>query len=154
MADVAKMASVSHQTVSRVLNDHLNVSAKTRTRVLRAIDLLGYRRNLVSLRIAGRAGVLDAIGYLTERGVDGIVVVAPQRLTPRHLLDLGHETVWYVGGPVGRPSLTTIKQDFGAVGRRSIDVLGQQIEIGEPCVRERHVVPPYLVLGAGTATVR
>lgn len=97
MADVAKMASVSHQTVSRVLNDHLNVSAETRTRVLRAIDLLGYRRNLVSLRIAGRAGVLGAIGYLTEQGVDGIVVVAPQRLTPRHLLDLGHETVWYVG---------------------------------------------------------
>ncbi|WP_440107410.1 LacI family DNA-binding transcriptional regulator [Streptosporangium sp. H16] len=329
MADVAKMAGVSHQTVSRVLNDHPNVSEETRAQVLRAIDLLGYRRNLVaralvtrnsrrlgvvsfdttlygpastvygieqaarnagyfisivSLRTIDRARVLDAIGYLTEQGVDGIVVVAPQRsaaealedmpagmpavaveggrtdgvsavsvdqvegaiLATRHLLDLQHETVWHVSGPVnwleaegrahgwrealttaGRPvpdllagdwsprsgyragqrlaamidevtavfvandqmalgvlralmergvrvpgqinivgfddipeseffspPLTTVRQDFGAVGRRSIDMLVRQIEMGEPYVRERHVVPPRLILRASTATVR
>ena len=48
MADVARLAGVSHQTVSRVLNDHPNVRAETRTRVMRAIDQLGYRRNLVA----------------------------------------------------------------------------------------------------------
>ncbi|MGW4799457.1 LacI family DNA-binding transcriptional regulator, partial [Nonomuraea sp. NPDC004297] len=41
MADVAKEAGVSHQTVSRVLNDHPNVRSETRTRVLEAIDKLG-----------------------------------------------------------------------------------------------------------------
>ncbi|AWS48578.1 hypothetical protein DKM19_20780 [Streptosporangium sp. 'caverna'] len=45
MADVA---GVSHQAVSRVLNDHPDVSAEARTQVLRAIDQLGCRRNLVA----------------------------------------------------------------------------------------------------------
>nr|WP_189178731.1 LacI family DNA-binding transcriptional regulator [Microbispora rosea] len=326
MADVARLAGVSHQTVSRVLNDHPNVRAETRTRVLRAIDQLGYRRNLVaralvtkhsrtlgvvsfdttlygpastvygieqaardagyfvsivSLRTIDRAGVNDAIGYLAEQGVDGIVVVAPQRSAARalddlpagmpavavegwhqgdvsvvsvdqvegaklatsHLLDLGHETVWHVSGPAdwleaegriegwravltaaGRPipdmltgdwsprsgyqagkqlaamagdvtavfvandqmalgllrafteegvkvpeqisivgfddipeseffspPLTTIRQDFGAVGRRSIDVLLRQIESGGALPHERLVVPPQFVLRASTA---
>jgi DNA-binding LacI/PurR family transcriptional regulator len=45
MADVARIAGVSHQTVSRVLNGHLNVRDSTRARVLAAIDELAYRRN-------------------------------------------------------------------------------------------------------------
>lgn len=45
MADVARLAGVSHQTVSRVLGDHPNVRDETRTRVLHAIEEMGYRRN-------------------------------------------------------------------------------------------------------------
>ena len=45
MSDVAARAGVSHQTVSRVLNDHPSVRAETRDRVLAAIAELGYRRN-------------------------------------------------------------------------------------------------------------
>ncbi|NHI16704.1 LacI family DNA-binding transcriptional regulator [Microbacterium excoecariae] len=45
MADVAERAGVSHQTVSRVLNDHAYVREETRARVLDAIGELGYRRN-------------------------------------------------------------------------------------------------------------
>ncbi|MGW1024708.1 LacI family DNA-binding transcriptional regulator [Streptomyces sp. NPDC002577] len=45
MADVARRAGVSHQTVSRVLGDHPNVRDDTRTKVLNAIGELGYRRN-------------------------------------------------------------------------------------------------------------
>ncbi|MET8988252.1 LacI family DNA-binding transcriptional regulator [Nonomuraea wenchangensis] len=183
MADVAKEAGVSHQTVSRVLNDHPNVRADTRARVEAAITRLGYRRNLVaralvtkrsrtlgvvsfdttlygpastvygieqaartagyfvsivSLKSIDADSVRDAIDYLAEQGVDGVVVVAPQRsaaqaleslptgmpavaveggshrddipvvcidqaegarLATRHLLELGHETVWHVSGP-------------------------------------------------------
>ncbi|WP_378784674.1 LacI family DNA-binding transcriptional regulator [Nonomuraea fastidiosa] len=182
MADVAREAGVSHQTVSRVLNDHPNVRPDTRARVEAAISRLGYRRNLaaralvtkrsrtlgvvsfdttlygpastiygieqaartagyfvsiVSLKSIDTASVGDAIDYLAEQGVDGVVVVAPQRsagralenlpagmpavavegthstdvsvvcidqaegarLATRHLLELGHETVWHVAGP-------------------------------------------------------
>ncbi|MEO3872977.1 LacI family DNA-binding transcriptional regulator [Nonomuraea sp. B12E4] len=182
MADVAKEAGVSHQTVSRVLNDHPNVRADTRARVEAAITRLGYRRNLVaralvtkrsrtlgvvsfdtklygpastiygieqaartagyfvsivSLKSLDTASVREAIDYLAEQGVDGVVVVAPQRsaaralvklpsglpavavegthsadvsavcidqmegakLAVRHLLQLGHKTVWHVRGP-------------------------------------------------------
>ena len=45
MADVARLASVSHQTVSRVLNSHPSVTPTTRARVEAAILQLGYRRN-------------------------------------------------------------------------------------------------------------
>jgi len=45
MADVARSLGLSHQTVSRVLNDHPSVRPDTRARVLKAIEDLGYRRN-------------------------------------------------------------------------------------------------------------
>ena len=43
--DVAKVAGVSYQTVSRVLNDNPRVLPDTRQRVLDAIDSIGYRPN-------------------------------------------------------------------------------------------------------------
>ncbi len=327
MADVAKEAGVSHQTVSRVLNDHPNVRADTRARVEEAISRLGYRRNLVaralvtkrsrmlgvvsfdttlygpastiygieqaartagyfvsivSLKSLDATSVRAAIDYLAEQGVDGVVVVAPQRsagraleslpsgtpavavegthradvsvvcidqfegarLATRHLLDLGHETVWHVSGPpdwletegrlagwrttleaAGRPvppplpgdwsprtgyeagrrlaamdevtavfaandqmalgvlralseegvkvpdrmsvvgfddipeseffspPLTTVRQDFDAVGRRCIEALLRQIDSG-PVAYERLVVPPAFIVRSSTAPAR
>ena len=43
--DVADMADVSRQTVSRVLSDHPRVAEATRARVKEAIATLGYRPN-------------------------------------------------------------------------------------------------------------
>jgi len=40
MADVAKLAGVSHQTVSRVLHDSPHVRSETRERVLDAMRTL------------------------------------------------------------------------------------------------------------------
>jgi DNA-binding LacI/PurR family transcriptional regulator len=54
MADVALVAGVSHQTVSRVLGDHPNVREETRAKVLRAIEELGYRRNSSARALATR----------------------------------------------------------------------------------------------------
>ncbi len=52
MFDVAKAAGVSHQTVSRVLNDSAAVKESTRRRVNAAIDELGYHRNLAARALA------------------------------------------------------------------------------------------------------
>ncbi|WP_246060888.1 LacI family DNA-binding transcriptional regulator [Nocardioides dongxiaopingii] len=52
MADVAAEAGVSHQTVSRVLNDSPVVRGDTRERVLAAIAALGYRRNNAARMLA------------------------------------------------------------------------------------------------------
>ncbi|MBV1853212.1 LacI family DNA-binding transcriptional regulator [Catellatospora tritici] len=182
MIDVARLAGVSHQTVSRVLNNHPSVREETRERVLRAVAQLNYRPNALARGLAGRrsrvigvvsfdtilygpaatllgveraarragygisivaleqldrAGVATAVDALTEQSVAGVVIIAPlmtaaaavhslptgvpaivveadaagelptvsvdqvagARLAVRHLLDLGHETVWHLSGP-------------------------------------------------------
>jgi DNA-binding LacI/PurR family transcriptional regulator len=52
MHDVARLAGVSHQTVSRVINDLPNVRPETRSRVLEAIESLGYRPNNAARALA------------------------------------------------------------------------------------------------------
>ena len=54
MADVARLAGVSHQTVSRVLNDHPNVRPPTRDKVLAAIRELAYRPNAAARTLVTR----------------------------------------------------------------------------------------------------
>lgn len=46
--DVARLASVSHQTVSRVLNDHPSIRPETKKRVQDAIAVLDYKPNLAA----------------------------------------------------------------------------------------------------------
>ncbi|MFJ6794938.1 LacI family DNA-binding transcriptional regulator [Streptomyces sp. NPDC091268] len=182
MADVARVAGVSAQTVSRVLSGHPGVLDATRAKVVAAVEQLGYRRNnaarmlssgrshtigVVTLqttfysRAAVTSGIEDAAqaaGYavstatttsldtyaieralarLADQGVEGVILSVPlihgserieqltrstptitidgsrtdatgvvavdqvlaARLATRHLLDLGHETVWHVAGP-------------------------------------------------------
>jgi DNA-binding LacI/PurR family transcriptional regulator len=182
MADVAKLAGVSHQTVSRVINASHQVRPETRERVLAAMRMLDYRPNsmaralatgrsrtlgvvsfdttlygpastlfsihraaheegyfisTVSLRTLDRDSFLGAVERLRGQGVEGILVIAPQtdaahsvlqlpddlavvaveagpeRGVPvvavdqvtgaaeatRHLLALGHRTVWHIAGP-------------------------------------------------------
>ncbi|WP_158853528.1 LacI family DNA-binding transcriptional regulator [Saccharothrix deserti] len=62
MADVARLAQVSHQTVSRVLNGHPHVSEPTRLRVRAAIDQLGYRPNRVARAlVTGRSQLIGVV---------------------------------------------------------------------------------------------
>jgi DNA-binding LacI/PurR family transcriptional regulator len=66
MADVARIAGVSHQTVSRVLNDHPNVRQATRERVLAAIRELGYRPNAAARTlVTRRTRTLGVISFNT-----------------------------------------------------------------------------------------
>ncbi len=182
MSDVGRLAGVSHQTVSRVINGSPRVRPETRARVLSAMRQLGYRPNPVaralvtgrsqtlgvvsfdttlygpastlfgieqaaheagyfiivaSLKALDRSSVADAIERLRRHGVDGVLVIAPveaaadallhapkdvplvsveagpadevpvvavdQRAgaaaATRHLLELGHKTVWHIAGP-------------------------------------------------------
>jgi DNA-binding LacI/PurR family transcriptional regulator len=62
MTDVARLAGVSHQTVSRVLNNHPSVTSKTRLRVQAAMAELGYRRNQAARAlVTGHSKVLGAL---------------------------------------------------------------------------------------------
>ncbi|MFF4113466.1 LacI family DNA-binding transcriptional regulator [Streptomyces sp. NPDC001714] len=182
MADVAELAGVSSQTVSRVSNGHPGVVSSTREQVLTAMRELGYRPNsaaralrygrfntigvilfslsstgssrtveaiathaaaegyaitLIPIDVATQDNVLGAFTRMGELAVDAVIVImeihlldtATVQLPPgvhvvvvdsdagdrysvvdtdqadgargavRHLLDLGHRTVWHVAGP-------------------------------------------------------
>ncbi|MDI1460978.1 LacI family DNA-binding transcriptional regulator [Catellatospora sp. KI3] len=66
MNDVARLAGVSHQTVSRVLNNHPSVREETRERVLRAVAQLNYRPNALARGLAGRRSrVIGVVSFDT-----------------------------------------------------------------------------------------
>jgi DNA-binding LacI/PurR family transcriptional regulator len=107
MADVARRAGVSHQTVSRVLNDHPNVRAVTRDRVMAAIRELGYRpnvaaRTLVTRRtnalgvvsfnttLYGPASMLYSIEQAAKQHDYFVIVAALAALDRRSVLDAVH----------------------------------------------------------------
>lgn len=180
--DVAKIAGVSHQTVSRVLNDHPSIRDATRARVRAAMDELQYRPNraaralvtsrsrtlgiltstrahygpatsIQSVEEAARqagysvvtanapspdeASIIDALDHLVDQAVEGIVIIAPQvrvfdaiarlnlrvpyvalhstgdprthslsvdqvagaRAATKHLIDMGHRSIYHLAGP-------------------------------------------------------
>ncbi|MBV1856725.1 LacI family DNA-binding transcriptional regulator [Catellatospora tritici] len=66
MHDVARLAGVSHQTVSRVLNNHPSVREETRERVLRVVAQLNYRPNALARGLAGRRSrVIGVVSFDT-----------------------------------------------------------------------------------------
>lgn len=62
--DVARLAGVSYQTVSRVINDAPDVSEATRQRILKVIQEVGYRRNRTATALVTNRST--AIGILTD----------------------------------------------------------------------------------------
>jgi DNA-binding LacI/PurR family transcriptional regulator len=63
MTDVARLAGVSAQTVSRTLSGHPNVQADTRAKVMAAVEQLGYRRNNAARALS--SGRSRTIGIVT-----------------------------------------------------------------------------------------
>jgi len=64
LRDVAKLAGVSHQTVSRVFKDHPRVSTETRAKVLAAAAQLDFRPNAFARALAtGRSRTLGVVSF-------------------------------------------------------------------------------------------
>ena len=92
MADVARLAGVSSQTVSRVSNGQANVEEATRARVLDAMQTLGYRPNgaaralksgrfhtigviMTTLQTLGNIRTLDAIAREAARADNSVLLM-------------------------------------------------------------------------------
>ena len=82
--EVAQRAGVALSSVSRVLNDHPDVSEKMRSRVLEAIAELGYEPNLLAAGL--RTGSSRTIGFIVpdlRNPLFGSIVTAAQDVLSR-----------------------------------------------------------------------
>lgn len=94
MADVAALAGVSSQTVSRVSNGVDKVREQTRVRVLDAMQQLGYSPNLAARSL--RMGSFDTIGVIAHqlartgeaRTVEAVVEAAREEGYTVRIVDL------------------------------------------------------------------
>ena len=108
MADVAALAGVSSQTVSRVVNARSNVDAATRYRVQAAMDEIGYRPN--SAARALRSGKFSTIGVImftlssfgNMRTLDAVATVAAESGYSITLIPVALPTQGSVVGAVNR----------------------------------------------------
>jgi LacI family transcriptional regulator len=65
--DVARLAGVSPATVSRVINDHINIRGEVRERVRRVIEETGYQPNVAARSLASNRSSI--IGLIIPSGV-------------------------------------------------------------------------------------
>jgi DNA-binding LacI/PurR family transcriptional regulator len=80
MTDVARLASVSHQTVSRVINGSDRVAAGTRDRVLAAMASLDYRPSSIARALkTGRSRTVGVISFATNLYGPGSALFAIER---------------------------------------------------------------------------
>jgi DNA-binding LacI/PurR family transcriptional regulator len=84
MRDVARAAGVSPKTVSNVMNGYPYIREETRTRVLAAIESLGYRMNISARNLkSGRTGIIGlavpelSLPYFGELA-DQVIVAADE----------------------------------------------------------------------------
>lgn len=80
MHDVARLAGVSHQTVSRVINNHPNVSDPTRQRVVEAMHRLNYRPNALARGlVTRRSRTIGVLGFDTNLHGPSSILLGVQR---------------------------------------------------------------------------
>lgn len=83
--DVAKKCGVSYQTVSRVINNRPEVSAKTRHSILKAIKDLGYHPNQLARSLkTRRSAILEVITFGVETFIPRELIIAMGRASIEH----------------------------------------------------------------------
>jgi DNA-binding LacI/PurR family transcriptional regulator len=115
MADVARIAGVSSQTVSRVSNGQSNVDEATRARVLEAMQTLGYRPN-------GAARALKSGRFHTI----GVIMTTLQTLGNIRTLDAiateaAHDDYSVLLMPISDPTLRGVSGAYQRLSAQAVD---------------------------------
>jgi DNA-binding LacI/PurR family transcriptional regulator len=124
MADVAKLAGVSHQTVSRVINNSDHVRAETRERVRAAMRMLDYRPNSAARAlVTGRSKTLGVVSFDTTLYGPASTLFGIQRAA--------HEEDYFVSivslTSLDRPSVLTAVERLRLQGVEGILVIAPQV---------------------------
>ena len=144
MADVARRAGVSHQTVSRVLNGHPNVSPETKAGVLAAIRDLGYRPNMAARTlVTGKANVLGVVSVdTTLYGPASMLYGIERALHPEYFVAVASLPVFDLS------SLTDAVERFAAQAVAGIIVIVPDASAAE-ALRKLSVRIPLVAVGSG-----
>lgn len=123
MADVARVAGVSAQTVSRVSNGHPGVVESTRTRVLAAMTELGYRPN--SAARALKSGSFRTIGVIlfslaTTGNVRTLEAIATSAAAEGYAITII---------PVAAPTQDGVRGAFTRLGELAVDAIILLMEV-------------------------
>ncbi|GAB3897102.1 LacI family DNA-binding transcriptional regulator [Kibdelosporangium lantanae] len=165
MADVAREAGVSGQTVSRVANGKTNVDDTTRDRVLAAMKRVGYRPN--SAARALRNGQFRSIGVIISalstfgnvRTLDAITTAADAENFTIVLLPVTRPTQGEVTGAFSRLNEQAVDGVIILIEQHQLDESEIELPRGLPVVvidssaRDDHpVVDTDQAAGAASAT--
>ena len=140
MADVARVAGVSQQTVSRVVNNMPNVSEKTREHVKAAMDELGFRPSYAgrSLRGGKYRSVGLCVNDVTEVGnltmLDGIAAAARRRGYAVTLMEVSKGENWSLTEAVRSMSALPVDGVILGMSRLATDFEQFSPLPGLPCV--------------------
>ncbi|MDX9863845.1 MAG: LacI family DNA-binding transcriptional regulator [Anaerolineaceae bacterium] len=78
--DVAKIAGVSAQTVSRVVNNHPDVADETRTRIQKIVKDLEYSPNIIARSlIQGKTNTIGVVGFRLDYFGSNTILTAIER---------------------------------------------------------------------------
>lgn len=148
ITDVARIAGVSFQTVSRVINNASDVSAETRRRVLEVIEETGYRRNRVATALkTSRSSSIGIVASDSARfGPIGTLVALEKEA---RLQGYG-TTVVTVEEPYAGSMEDALEalEDLGVAG---IAVIAPLVSMAAP-VRNAKVQVPVEVIAAGVSS--
>ena len=117
MADVARLAGVSSQTVSRVSNGYPGVTEETRRQVLAAMEELGYRPN--SAARALKRGEFRTIGVITF----GLATTGNVRTLEAIATSAAHEGYAVTLLPVAVPTQDEVRGAFSRLGELAVDAV-------------------------------
>ncbi|MFD0339803.1 LacI family DNA-binding transcriptional regulator [Streptomyces sp. NPDC127117] len=117
MADVARIAGVSSQTVSRVSNGFPGVNEETRRQVLAAMKELGYRPN--SAARALKRGEFRTIGVITF----SLSTTGNVRTLEAIATSAAHEGYAVTLLPVAVPTQDEVRGAFSRLGELAVDAV-------------------------------
>lgn len=140
--DVAKLARVSHQTVSRVLNDHPYIRPATRDRVLAAMAELNYRPNRAARTLATSRSC--TIGVLLTASASNYGPASTIAAVEEAARDRGYSVVLASPG-VGETEFSGALDHLIREGVDGIIAVAPQIRAAEAVAKLHNPVPVVMI---------